>query len=226
MLACDRLRIDYRAIGKVYHDAESSGAAPDVLRAIEGLVELPVPRLFAWLNKVWMKTLQEVGKEGVPITWRVDPDLALAREPYKELFQSFLHIVRNAADHGIERPEERIRLGKSAAGAMHIDCQYSDGVYRVTFEDDGAGIDPENLISAAILRGFQLPKSMTTESALMLISEPGFSSHIDITEISGRGIGLSAVRRAARLCGGDLSIESVVGRGTKITVWFKRRRYW
>jgi two-component system chemotaxis sensor kinase CheA len=173
-----------------------------------------------------MKTLQELGKEGMPITWGCDAELTLAREPYKELFQSFLHIVRNAADHGIERPDERLKIGKSAAGSMHIDVRYSDGFYTVTFEDDGAGIDPESLISAARLRGVPCSNSMTPESALMLIYEPGFSSHIDITEISGRGIGFSAVRRAARLCGGDVSVESLVGRGTTITVSFKRQRYW
>lgn len=225
-LVSERLRIDYRAFGDLFNRVEDCASKPELLRAIERLVELPARRLFSWLNKAWLKTLDDIGKEGVPITWGGDDDITLAREPYKELFQSFLHIIRNAADHGIELPKERLRRGKSRAGSMHIDMSFRDGSYRISFEDDGAGIDPEALMIAAKARGIEVPSSITPQAALMLICEPGFSSRSEVTEISGRGIGVDAVRRAARLCGGDVSVESVLGRGTKITVWFKRQRYW
>jgi two-component system chemotaxis sensor kinase CheA len=99
-------------------------------------------------------------------------------------------------------------------------------VYRFSFEDDGAGIDPDKLVAIARSRGLFVPEGVSREEALMLICEPGFSSRSEVTALSGRGIGVDAVRRAAKLCGGDVSVESVSGEGTKISVWFKRQRYW
>jgi two-component system chemotaxis sensor kinase CheA len=160
----------------------------------------------------------------VPIIWR--GNVALSREPYRELLQSFVHIIRNSADHGIELPREREKRGKSRAGSMVIDVSYQNGVYLFTFEDDGAGIDPENLIAVARARGIYLPEGITREQALMLVCEPGFSSRTQVTALSGRGIGVDAVRRAAKICGGDVKVESELGQGTKISVWFKRQRYW
>jgi two-component system chemotaxis sensor kinase CheA len=218
------LQVDYDAIGALYVQAAKESASPALLSSIEHLVELPVEKLLGWLDKAWLKTLQGEAKYGTSITW--SGDVNLAREPYRELFQSFLHIIRNSADHGIESPEVRERLGKPRAGAMHIELSYADGVYRFSFEDDGAGIDPDKLVAIARSRGLFVPEGVSREEALMLICEPGFSSRSEVTALSGRGIGVDAVRRAAKLCGGDVSVESVSGEGTKISVWFKRQRYW
>lgn len=219
-----QLVVEYDALRDIFIHAERENASKELLRSLESLAELPFQRLLAWLDKAWLKTLAGESKEGVPITW--GGTVMLAREPYKELLQSFVHIIRNAADHGIESPAERSRCGKSRAGAMHIEASYQDGIYLFTFEDDGAGIDPEKLIAVARSRGITVPDSISPQQALMLICEPGFSSRDTITALSGRGIGVDAVRRAARLCGGDVSVESTVGQGTKISVWFRRQRYW
>ena len=109
---------------------------------------------------------------------------------------------------------------------MHIEVSYQDGIYLFTFEDDGAGIDPEVLIAVARSRGIYVPDTISRQQALMLICEPGFSSRTEVTALSGRGIGVDAVRRAAQLCGGDVSVESMIGQGSKISVWFRRQRYW
>jgi two-component system chemotaxis sensor kinase CheA len=223
-IASRGLQLDYEAIGKLYALAESERVSPKVLAALEELVELPVHQLLGWLDKAWLKTLRGESKEGVPIIWR--GNVALSREPYRELLQSFVHIIRNSADHGIELPREREKRGKSRAGSMVIDVSYQNGVYLFTFEDDGAGIDPENLIAVARARGIYLPEGITREQALMLVCEPGFSSRTQVTALSGRGIGVDAVRRAAKICGGDVKVESELGQGTKISVWFKRQRYW
>lgn len=219
-----QLQVEYDAIGELYSQAEKELASPMILEAIEQLVEVPAESVLGWLDKAWIKTLQGENKYGTSITW--GGSISLAREPYRELFQSFVHIIRNSADHGIELPEVRERLGKPRAGAMHVEVSYSEGVYMISFEDDGAGIDPDKLVSIARSRGISVPQDITRDQALMLICEPGFSSRTEVTQLSGRGIGVDAVRRAAKLCGGDLSVESVSGQGTKISVWFKRQRYW
>jgi two-component system chemotaxis sensor kinase CheA len=223
-IASRQLQLDYDAIGAIYQQAERAGSSADILGSLEQLVELPAEKLLGWLDKAWLKTLAGESKEGMSITW--GGDVALSREPYKELFQSFVHIIRNAADHGIELPAERERHGKSRAGSMHIEASYQDGIYLFTFEDDGAGIDPDALAAVARSRGIYVPDTISRQQALMLICEPGFSSRTQVTALSGRGIGVDAVRRAAQLCGGDVSVESTLGHGTKISVWFKRQRYW
>lgn len=219
-----QLQIDYGAVGAVFHQAEAHNAPQTLLTALEGLVEVPARRLLEWLDRAWLKTLAGESKEGMSITW--GGEVVLAREPYKELFQSFLHIIRNAADHGIESPRERERCGKSRAGSMHIEMSYHDGLYLFSFEDDGAGIDADELVEVARLRGISVADTISREEALMLICEPGFSSRKQVTALSGRGFGVDAVRRAARACGGDMRVESTLGHGTKISVWFKRQRYW
>jgi len=223
-IASRHLQLDYDEIGEIFTRAERESASPYLLKSLEALVELPAQKLLSWLDKAWVKTLAGESKEGIPITW--SGDVSLAREPYKELFQSFVHIVRNSADHGIESPAERERRGKSRAGSMHVEVSYQDGIYLFSFEDDGAGIDPDTLVAVARARGMYVPDGISRQQALMLICEPGFSSRTSVTALSGRGIGVDAVRRAAQLCGGDVSVESTFGRGTKISVWFKRQRYW
>jgi two-component system chemotaxis sensor kinase CheA len=223
-IAARRISLDYDSVGRIYQEAFRVGAPAELLVSIESLVEAPVQRILGWLDKVWIKTLEGESKEGMSIAW--SGDVKLAREPYKELFQSFVHIIRNSADHGIERPGDRELSGKPRAGSMHIDLSFKDGVYLFTFEDDGAGIDPEKLVAIARSRGLSVPEGLTREEALMLICEPGFSSCSKVTSLSGRGIGVDAVRRLARLFGGDVSVASDLGKSTKISVWFRRQRYW
>jgi len=223
-LAARKILLDYDSVGRIYQEAFKVGAPAELLVSIEGLVEAPVQRILGWLDKVWVKTLEGESKEGLSITW--SGDVALAREPYKELFQSFVHIIRNSADHGIEKPGARELLGKERAGSMHVDLSFKDGMYLFTFEDDGAGIDPDKIVNIARSRGISVPDAITRDEALMLICEPGFSSCSKVTSLSGRGIGVDAVRRLARLFGGDVSVASELGKSTRISVWFRRQRSW
>lgn len=223
-LAARRVSLDYDAVGEIYRNAAKLGESSELLTLLEGLVEAPAQKILAWLDKVWLKTLAAESKEGLPIIW--SGDIEIAREPYKELFQSFVHIIRNSADHGIERPAERELAGKPRSGSMHVDLSFRDGFYYITFEDDGAGINPQRLIQIARSRGLNVPADMPEKEALMLICEPGFSSCSKVTALSGRGIGVDAVRRLAQMFGGDVSVESQLGQSTKISVWFKKQLYW
>jgi two-component system chemotaxis sensor kinase CheA len=214
----------YDHLGQVYHRVREAGVGAAVLQDIEKLAESPIESLLGWLDKAWSKTLAREEKEGKPIVW--EGGFQIAREPHKELFQSFVHIIRNAVDHGIERPEDRILANKNRAGRMCITSSYDGEFYTIAFKDDGVGITAEKVLEKAKTRGIDVANDLSREQILMLICEPGFSSKDEITELSGCGIGLDAVRRCARACGGDVAIESEPGVGTTITVCFKRQPYW
>jgi two-component system chemotaxis sensor kinase CheA len=216
--------VDYEAIGDFFRKAKQEGAASNLLSAIESLAEVPVSSLLSWLDKAWSKTLLHEGKEGKPIKW--SGNVRMAREPYRELFQSFVHIVCNAADHGIETPDERVWIGKNRQGTLRIHSSYQDDMYTMSFADDGAGIDPNTIVEIARRRGIVVQDGLSPEEIFLLLCDPRFSSRSQVTELSGRGIGLEAVRRAAQAFGGDVRITSELSKGTKVTVWFKRQRYW
>jgi two-component system chemotaxis sensor kinase CheA len=171
-----------------------------------------------------MKTLLKEEKEGRNISF--ESDVQIAREPYKELFQTFVHIVRNAVAHGIEAPEERVFLNKTRAGSMRISSSFQNETYSISFRDDGVGINPDDVLAMARARGMKIDDNLSKEEIFLLLCEPEVSSKLQVTQLSGRGLGLDAVRRAAKACGGDVKIESELGVGTTVTVWFKRQPYW
>ena len=215
------LRVDYRNFVDVISIAQKEQVSPALLDRMEALASRTPEGLFGWLDKLWQKTLRAEGKQGNPVVFR--GNIKLPREPYKHLFQTFVHIIRNAADHAIESPEERRSSNKSAAGNLEIRCSCSDNIYQFAFTDDGRGINPNQIIRLARERGMQVSDSISREEAFLLLCEPEFSSKGTVTEISGRGEGLYAVRQAAIAFGGDVSIESTIGKGSTITVRFKRR---
>jgi signal transduction histidine kinase len=215
------LRVDYRNFVEVMNQAQRDRVSPALLDSLEALARRPVSGILGWLDKVWDKTLRAEGKLANSIVFK--GDVRLPREPYKHLFQTFVHIIRNAADHGIERPESRRQSGKSPEGNMEIRCSCVDDMYEFTFRDDGEGIDPNKIISLARDRGIDVSDGISRDEAFLLLCEPELSSKSTATELSGRGEGLYAVQQAARSFGGELSIQSECGKGTKVTVRFKRR---
>ncbi len=215
------LRVDYRNFVEVVTQAQKDRVSDALLSRLEALASRPASGILGWLDKVWDKTLRSEGKMPSSIVFK--GDVTLPREPYKHLFQTFVHIIRNAADHGIERPEERRKCGKSPEGNMEIRCVSLGDMYEFTFRDDGMGIDPNKIISLARNRGMNVSDSISREEAFLLLCESDFSSKGAATELSGRGEGLYAVQQAAKSFGGGLAIESEIGKGTKITVRFKQR---
>jgi two-component system chemotaxis sensor kinase CheA len=137
------------------------------------------------------------------------------------LFEPLLHIVRNAIDHGVETASERAAAGKAAMASLRIKAERSGDQVMVEVRDDGAGIDLSRVRKVAVARGLitedQLP-AMTEAETLDLVFAPGFSTATHVTEISGRGVGMDAVRRAVERVGGHVSLASVAGRGTEVTL--------
>lgn len=215
------IKVEELALKRLYSAASECRIDQDILAMIEGLTERSLDQILGWLENTWQKTLAFEGKEGNPINW--SGDVRLSREPYRQLFQSFVHIVRNTVDHGIEMPHERAQSGKSERGNLSISVKREGDTYFIAFKDDGRGIDSQAVLAVAAKRGLAIPEGISRDEILMLLAAPGLSSKDTVTELSGRGIGLDVVRYEAQQLGGDLSIRSEVGQGTEIIIWFKHR---
>ncbi len=145
----------------------------------------------------------------------VDRDIA------ETLRVALLHIVRNAVDHGIETPAERARSGKAEVGMLSIHVDGSGGRLVVRVADDGRGLDVAAIRAKAKARGLACDSD---EEAYALVFEPGFTTKSTVTETSGRGVGLDAVRAAVEQRGGTVTLGSEPGKGTEISLTFPSAR--
>jgi two-component system chemotaxis sensor kinase CheA len=128
------------------------------------------------------------------------------------------HLVRNALDHGIELPEQRLAAGKPAHGTLTLSAQHEGGCIVIEVRDDGLGLDRERILAKARSSGMDLPETMSDGEVWQLIFAPGFSTAEVVTEISGRGVGMDVVRRNIYGLGGSVELDSAPGRGTCVRV--------
>ena len=132
-----------------------------------------------------------------------------------------IHLLRNAVDHGIETPSERVALRKSPVGCIKLRAFHEGGRVNIEIADDGGGIDPERVKAKAVERGMITPdraRSMAAHEAFSLIFLPGFSTAAALTSISGRGVGMDVVKSNIERLGGSVDVESRLGQGTAIRI--------
>ena len=148
-------------------------------------------------------------------------ELELDRSILDRLSDPLVHLLRNAVDHGIEPPEERTAAGKPAVGRIVIEARREKDTIRLSVHDDGAGIDLEAVRRRAAESGVvhpDLAADLTAEQIAALVFEPGLSTAAEVSEISGRGVGMDAVRSTLESLGGSVEIASERGRGTATTL--------
>jgi two-component system chemotaxis sensor kinase CheA len=151
----------------------------------------------------------------------VGKDTELDRTVVDALGDPLVHLVRNALDHGLERPEEREAAGKPATGRLEISAQHAGGNVVITVADDGRGIDPHYVAVKAAERGLltaDAVESVDMARAIELLFTPGFSTAEVTSDISGRGVGMDAVRAAIRGLGGEVVMTSEQGHGTSAQI--------
>ncbi len=151
----------------------------------------------------------------------VGRDTELDRTVIDSLGDPLVHLVRNSLDHGIEPPDVRAAAGKPRTGTLTIAARHAGGSVVIEVRDDGRGVDPEAIARRAIDRGLIAPEAagrIDTQEAIELLFTPGFSTAEVTSDISGRGVGLDAVRTKIRELGGEVLIESVPGRGTSAQI--------
>ncbi len=145
----------------------------------------------------------------------------LDRSIIDELADPLMHILRNAIDHGIETPAERVKKGKSKVGNVLLQAYQKGSEIIIEAEDDGAGLDAERLTKKAIEKGIidaEQAEEMDEREKLHLIFHPGFSTNDEVTDISGRGVGMDVVKRVVESLDGQVFIESEKGVGTRFTI--------
>ena len=147
----------------------------------------------------------------------IGEETELDKTVVSELSEPMIHLLRNCADHGIEQPEVREKLGKPRKGKITLAAYQEGNKVIITLEDDGKGLDPEAIKASAERKGINT-EGMSEREIQMLVFHPGFSTAKKITDISGRGVGLDAVQNKISELGGSLEMESQVNVGTKVTI--------
>lgn len=151
----------------------------------------------------------------------IGEETRLDRRIARELDEALLHLVRNAVDHGIESPDVRLGRGKPRAGHIRIVASAEGARVRLTIEDDGGGIDTERVLQQAVqmkLIDAAAAPGMSRADALRLLFAPGFSTRKNVSEISGRGVGLDVVATIVNRLGGEVFLEAVEGQGSTVRV--------
>jgi two-component system, chemotaxis family, sensor kinase CheA len=152
-------------------------------------------------------------------------EIELDRGILEELGDPLVHILRNAVDHGIETPEERRSVGKPESGRVAIRVRQEKDQVVIQVSDDGRGIDPARVAAAAVRKGILSEDEagrLSPREALLLTCAPGFSTAEKVTDVSGRGVGMDAVKTSVEALGGILGIDSEPGTGTDVTLKLPR----
>lgn len=184
----------------------------EIQEAVMSIRMLPIsfvfnrfPRLVRDLSSKLNKNV-ELNLEGA--TTEIDKSLI------EKLADPLTHLVRNSIDHGIEMPEDRVNAGKSEKGKIILQAQQKGGSILISIIDDGAGLNRERILNKAAENNIPLQKNIQDSDVWNLIFAPGFSTAAEVTDVSGRGVGMDVVKRNIESLGGRIEIESNAGKGT------------
>ncbi len=205
-------------------DSELASIAEEVERLTAELRDntmnirmLPIGTTFSRFRRLVRDLSKDLGKEVEMVTEGGDTELD--KTVIERLGDPLVHLIRNCIDHGIEPPEERISAGKPRKGTVRLSATHSGANVLIEIEDDGAGLDAGAIRAKAVKKGLVDPDAeLGGGEILSLILAPGFSTTENVTNISGRGVGLDVVKRAADSLRGEISIRSEQGKGTSITL--------
>lgn len=180
---------------------------------------IPVEAVFMRFPRLVRDLSSKLGKD---VDLRlVGKETELDRTVVDALGDPLVHLVRNSLDHGLETPEERAAAGKPTSGTLEIAARHAGGAVVIEVRDDGRGIDPARVAAVAVDRGVITQEAaalVDVPRAIELLFAPGFSTATETSDISGRGVGINAVRTKIRELGGDVLMESTPGEGTVVQV--------
>ncbi len=206
------------SVGKFRSTAQNLGRITGELQ--EGVMRIrmvPISQIFSRFPRLVRDLSKTLGKKVSLVIEGEDTELD--KSVIEDLLDPLMHSVRNALDHGVEMPEERAAAGKPEEGMVLLKASNEGNMIVIEIADDGKGIDVEAVRQKAIDRGIIHPsKSLTDIEAYNLIFDPGFSTAQNITNISGRGVGLDVVRTQIEKLNGMVTVWSQRGKGTKFTI--------
>ncbi len=206
-------------VAKLKRDAAFEEATQTVSSLVEDIRDAALTLRMVPIGEVFMRfprVVRDVSKElekdiELVIT---GADTELDKSMVEKLADPLMHIVRNAMDHGIETPDVRVASGKSPNGTMRLNAYHDSGSIMIEVSDDGRGLNRERILAKAIERGLVEPDQVLTESEIYrLIFEPGFSTAEQVTNLSGRGVGMDVVRKNIEALRGEVEVLSEPGEG-------------
>lgn len=179
---------------------------------------VPLSGVFQKMNRIVRDMCKKLDKEVDLITEGGETEVD--KTINEAIADPFMHMVRNSMDHAIESPEERLAMGKPERGQLALRAKNIGGEIVITISDDGRGLNTESILKKARNTGILTkPESEYSEKEIFnLIMLPGFSTNTEVTEYSGRGVGMDVVRKNIEKVGGTISIDSKAGQGTTFTI--------
>jgi len=207
-----------------FHNAELDAIAEEVERLTVELRDntlnirmLPIGTTFGRFKRLVRDLSGELGKE-IELTTE-GAETELDKTVIEKLSDPLIHLIRNSIDHGIEPPDVRVSQGKPGTGTILLSAVHSGGNVIVRIQDDGKGLDKEAILAKAVEKGLVPPNAEINEKDLFsFIFHPGFSTAKNVTNVSGRGVGMDVVKKAIETLHGSIDIKSVKGSGTVIAI--------
>ena len=188
----------------------------DLQESVMSIRMMPISVVFSRFPRVVRDLSQKLGKhvelKTIGETTEMDKSLV------ERITDPLTHLVRNSLDHGLETPEKRRAAGKPETGTITLSAYHQSGNIVIEVGDDGAGLNRARILAKAKERGMAVSDAMTDQEVWQLIMEPGFSTAEQVTEVSGRGVGMDVVKKNISAMGGRIELDSMPGVGTRITV--------
>lgn len=188
----------------------------DLQESVMSIRMLPMSTVFSRFPRVVRDLSQKLGKKVRLVL--AGESTELDKGLIERIADPLTHLVRNSLDHGVETPEVRAARGKPEEGTITLKASHQGGNIVIEVGDDGAGLSRDRILDKARERGLAVNDSMTDQDVWALIFEPGFSTADQVTEVSGRGVGMDVVKRNITAMGGRVDIDSMTGVGTRMTV--------
>ena len=190
--------------------------ARDLQESVMSIRMMPMEYVFSRFPRLVRDLASKLDKQ-VELTLQ-GSSTELDKSLIERIIDPLTHLVRNSLDHGIETPQKRVEAGKSPIGNLILSAEHQGGNICIEVTDDGAGLNRERILAKAISQGMAVHENMTDEEVGMLIFAPGFSTAEQVTDVSGRGVGMDVVKRNIQEMGGHVEIKSKQGTGTTIRI--------
>ena len=191
----------------------------DLQSAVMKLRMVPVKQVFDRFPRMVRDLSRERGKKIVLEV--IGEETELDRSIVNQIGDPLVHLLRNAIDHGIEPAEARIKAGKSAEGTVRLEARHEGSYVAIEVMDDGAGLNEEKILKSALAKGViseEEAKQFNAEDAVKLVFKSGFSTAEKVTGVSGRGVGMDAVRNIVESLSGIIDVKSKVGEGSRFII--------
>ncbi|HQU83672.1 MAG TPA: chemotaxis protein CheA [Pyrinomonadaceae bacterium] len=222
VIAQSMLAQDSTVVQGIHHElSRKISHAGKIVRELQdlsmGMRMIPLKNTFQKMARLVRDVAKKCGKQVEFFTEGEDTEID--RNMVDFIADPLVHMVRNAVDHGIEKPDVRQKSGKTAMGTVRLSAYHAGGDVVVELTDDGAGLDAEKLVAKAIAKNLiESDKGMSESEIFKLIFAPGFSTAETLTDVSGRGVGMDVVRRNIEAMRGRIEINSEKGKGSIFTI--------